>query len=44
MNPIHAVTLDTFPGWKTGGEAHSFLERYGERQGPDGSLLTPPPE
>ena len=31
FNAIHAVTLDTFPGWKTGGEAHSFLERYGKR-------------
>ena len=28
FNAIHAVTLDTFPGWKTGGEAHSFLESY----------------
>ena len=24
---IHAVSLDTFPGYKTGGELHSFLER-----------------
>ena len=30
FNAIHAVTLDTFPGWKTGGEVHSFLERYAE--------------
>ena len=28
FNSIHAVSLDTFPGWKTGGEEHSFLERY----------------
>ena len=28
FNAIHAVTLDTFPGWKTGGEVHSFLEDY----------------
>ena len=28
FNAIHAVTLDTFPGWKTGGEIHSFLESY----------------
>lgn len=25
---IHQVSLDTFPGYKTQGEAHSFLERY----------------
>lgn len=25
---IHAVHLDTFPGYKSGGEVHSFLERY----------------
>ena len=25
---IHSVCLDTFPGFKTGGEGHSFLERY----------------
>ncbi len=30
FNAIHAVCLDTFPGWKTKGEAHSFLERYEE--------------
>ena len=29
FNAVHAVCLDTFPGWKTGGEEHSFLERYG---------------
>lgn len=28
FNAIHAVSLDTFPGWKTRGEEHSFLERY----------------
>ena len=28
FNAIHAVALDTFPGWKTGGVAHSFLEGY----------------
>ena len=28
FNAIHAVCLDTFPGWKSKGEAHSFLERY----------------
>ena len=30
FNAIHAVNLDTFPGWKTKGEAHSFLEWYDE--------------
>ena len=25
---IHAVNLDTFPGYKTRDEEHSFLERY----------------
>ncbi len=28
FNRIHAVWLDTFPGWKSRGEEHSFLERY----------------
>lgn len=32
FNSIHAVNLDTFPGWKTLGEAHSFLEWYDERK------------
>ena len=27
---LHSVCLDTFPGYKTGGESHSFLERYRE--------------
>lgn len=31
FNAIHAVSLDTFPGWKTQGEEHSFLEWYDER-------------
>jgi len=31
FNAIHAVSLDTFPGWKTLGEEHSFLEWYDER-------------
>ncbi|MBQ8953223.1 MAG: tRNA 2-thiocytidine biosynthesis protein TtcA [Clostridia bacterium] len=30
FNSIHAVCLDTMPGWKTKGEEHSFLERYDE--------------
>ena len=32
FNAIHAVNLDTFPGWKTKGEAHSFLEWYDDRE------------
>ena len=32
FNSIHAVNLDTFPGWKTLGEEHSFLEWYDERK------------
>ena len=28
FNSIHAVNLDTFPGYKENGAAHSFLERY----------------
>ncbi len=28
FNSIHAVCLDTFPGYKTKGEAHSFLENF----------------
>ena len=31
FNAIHAVCLDTFPGWKSKGEEHSFLEWYGKR-------------
>ena len=31
FNAIHAVSLDTFPGLKTRGEEHSFLEWYDER-------------
>ena len=29
---IHAVSLDTMVGFKTGGVEHSFLERYGRAQ------------
>jgi len=28
FNAIHTLQLDTFPGWKKDGEAHSFLETY----------------
>ncbi len=34
FNAVHAVHLDTFPGWKTGGENHSFLEYYDREEGP----------
>ena len=32
FNAIHAVCLDTFPGYKTGGETVSFLERFGQEK------------
>ena len=38
FNAIHAVSLDTFPGWKTKGEEHSFLEGY------DDGLQGSPPD
>ncbi|MBQ9673918.1 MAG: tRNA 2-thiocytidine biosynthesis protein TtcA [Ruminococcus sp.] len=28
FNSIHHVHIDTFPGYKTGGKKHSFLEKY----------------
>ena len=28
FNAIHSVHIDTFPGYKSGGEDHSFLDRY----------------
>ncbi|MGX8705208.1 MAG: ATP-binding protein, partial [bacterium] len=31
FNSIHAVNLDTFPGFKTKGQEHTFLEWYDER-------------
>ena len=30
FHAIHAVNLDTFPGYKTGGVPHSFLETYSD--------------
>lgn len=30
FNAVHNVFLDTFPGYKSDGAEHSFLERYGE--------------
>ncbi len=35
FNAIHAVCLDTFPGWKSRGEEHSFLEWYGDIERPE---------
>lgn len=32
FHSIHAVCLDTFPGYKSGGVAHSFLEEYARPQ------------
>ena len=29
FNALHTVNIDTFPGWKSRGEEHSFLEKYG---------------
>lgn len=31
FSSIHAVNIDTFPGWKAGGQEHSFLETYDQR-------------
>ena len=28
FNSIHAVCLETMPGWKERGKQHSFLENY----------------
>ena len=28
FNALHTVNIDTFPGWKSNGEEHSFLEHY----------------
>lgn len=28
FNALHTVNVDTFPGWKSKGALHSFLERY----------------
>ena len=32
FNAIHAVHIDTFPGYKSKGEDHSFLERYDDEK------------
>ncbi len=34
FNAVHDVHLDTFPGWKTGGVEHFFLEHYDRREEP----------
>jgi tRNA(Ile)-lysidine synthase TilS/MesJ len=31
FNSLHAVSLDTFPGYKSGGQEHFFLETYDEK-------------
>ena len=31
FSSIHAVNIDTFPGWKAGGQEHSFLEIYDQK-------------
>ena len=31
FNSVHAVSIDTFPGFKIGTEEHSFLEQYADR-------------
>ena len=31
FSSIHAVNIDTFPGWKAGGQEHSFLETYDQK-------------
>ena len=37
---LHAVCIDTFPGFKSGGVPHSFLERYDDA--PDNALFPSP--
>jgi hypothetical protein len=31
FNSLHSVCIETFPGYKAGGELHSFLDDYEER-------------
>ena len=31
FSSIHAVNIDTFPGWTAGGQEHSFLETYDQK-------------
>ena len=37
FNSIHAVSLDTFPGYKQGGVWHSFLDDYDSAATQEGS-------
>ena len=32
FNSLHSVCIETFPGFKAGGELHSFLEDYENRE------------
>ena len=32
FHAVHAVHLDTFPGYKSGGELHSFLEKFKDEE------------
>ena len=36
FNSLHNLALDTFPGYKSEGERHSFLDRYGSASSPQG--------
>ena len=36
FNALHAVCLDTFPGYKSKGQVHSFLDGYDERSENEG--------
>jgi len=40
FHALHTVNVDTFPGWKSQGTEHSFLERYDRRDG-EGSRAEP---
>ena len=35
FSSLHSVQIDTFPGWKSQGELHSFLERWEEQPSAD---------
>ncbi len=41
FNAVHAVMLDTFPCYKTGGSYHSFLEDYAEHPAGGGEWIGP---
>ena len=32
FNSLHAVHIDTFPGFKSDGEKHSFLEKFAREE------------